>query len=231
MRLLGCSMVLLVLVGISLPATALADDGASGRYGFSLIGGYGRYAMEDVNRGIRVINTMIAETGLAMDEVNGGPHFGFGVRYAVTPSIVLAADYQRLRGRTEVGDYSASIELDLPANAFLASITAYTSPYAPGRARIGIGGGLGYYVSAATETDAITGVGYGTTEWEGSSLGFHGFIGLELAASRSVSIEGLVGYRYARLEPEINGVDLGADLDWSGVMGQVGLTVYLPAGE
>ena len=215
-------------VGIFMPPPAHAADGSAGRFGLSLIGGYNTYAMEDVNRAIRLINDMIGESGLAMDEVNGGPHFGVGLRYAVSPRVVLWADYQRLRGRTEVGDYSGRIELDLPANAFLGSVAIYNSPFAVGRTRAGLGAGVGYYVSGVTETDAVTGVGYGTSEWKGSALGVHAFLGVEHAASESVSFEGLIGYRHAKLEPEIDGVKLGGDVDWSGVMGQVGVVLYIP---
>lgn len=215
-----------------LPTTAFAG----GEWGVAGFAGYNTYAMSDLNdEVIAPINVLLAGTGYSMDEISGGLGFGGGIRYRTPGSLVVGVDFERLGGSSELSVPGGSFEISVPANAFMATIVYYFP--SASRARFGLGGGLGYYVSAGEVTLFDSGTMQEDTEdLEGSGVGFHGVGAMDLALSPTAHLEANVGYRFAKTtDLEIAGTKQttsdgdDATLDWSGLMTRLGVTFYFGA--
>lgn len=219
----------LILVGLvaalAAPGLGLAAGKAGPRYGLFIHGGYGTYAMEDVNDAIELTNAELAAYGLQLDEINGGLDFGGGIRLMVNENISVSAGFERLFGSTELSAFGVSAKVKVPANA----ITATAEYYLPmsGPVGIGFGGGFGYYMSAAESEVSFLGASE-SEDWEGNAFGIHGLVLCRIPATPALQVDGALGYRYAVAKDiEIGGFSTQDDLDWSGLMTRIGLTMYL----
>jgi len=195
------------------------------------VAGYGSwstYGMGDVNdQLVSSINAdLLGGSGVSMDEVKNG--FGFGVEAGLdVGQLVLGVGYERLAASTDVGVSGASLELNLPTNAFY-GLAEFKLPTAgPMGVRLGVAGGIAslageFKISApgfGSESVDLTGSGplfkvYGTGEW-----GLGGQFGLL----------GSIGYRYAKVnEPELQGETVtDFEVDHSGVFFRAGLKFAL----
>jgi hypothetical protein len=229
MKAVCCAAALLVIGALIAPALCGAAENSGPRVGFFVHGGYGTYAMSDVNDAIAFVNAELVGTGLAMDEINGGLNFGGGVRFKVNESVSLSAGYERLFGSTEVSVEGASVTIKIPASA----ITATGEYFLPmsGPIGIGFGGGVGYYISAAGSESTLLGASF-SEDWKGGGFGLHGLVLGRIAATPAIQVDAALGYRLAVAKDiEVGGVSSQDDLDWSGLMTRLGVTIYLSAAQ
>jgi len=227
-----CVLVLgLLLTALVIPACPAQAGTAS--YGVAGFGTLNSYTMSDVNDAIDIANWGLAFAGLeSISGIDTGVGFGGGFRAVLNDRFWLALDYERLTGGTDYSVLGNKLELDVPANAVLAS-AAYLLPGA-GRVRLGFGAGLGYYSSAASiSVDAPDISLSGAFDITGSGLGFHGFGMMDAALSQAAHFELLVGGRFAEVtDPVLEGPGIpddllqGLALDWSGVMIRGGLAFH-----
>jgi hypothetical protein len=154
------------------------------------------YAMDDLNEEIGYLNAGLAEYGLVMDEVNSGVTYGIGLGWDVGQAS-MGFGYERLTGRTEVGDWSGSIEYKVPANVFRAfarfniKTTSKVEPY--------VEGSLGILKPAGQVKITITDEGSESGSFEGSGAALAGAFGLHVWATPKFAIGGSLGYRRAEI--------------------------------
>jgi hypothetical protein len=225
MKAVRCAAAFLLVSALVAPGLCGAARNSDPKVGFFVHGGYGTYAMSDINDDIQAGNAELADLGLKMDEINGGLNFGGGIRFMVNENISLSGGFERLFGSSELSVSGASVKFKVPANA----ITATGEYFLPmeGPLGIGFGGGVGYYISAAGSESTILGANY-SEDWKGSGFGLHGLVLGRIAASPAIQVDGALGYRFAVAKDiEIGGDSTLYDLDWSGLMTRLGLTVYL----
>jgi hypothetical protein len=229
----------LILVLLLAALAAPASTCLAGRtlWGVGAFGSYNTYAMSDVNDEIDAINVLLELAGLSpMDNVKSGIGYGGGLRAIFSDKVMVSLDYERLTGDTSVTDGVDRLEYDLPCDAVLATV-AYRFP-GSGKARFGLGGGLGYYSSAASISVDAASIGESVTgDITGSGIGFHGVGLVDVALSPAVHLEAQAGYRYGKTgDVSIEAAGLSQEipdysLDWSGFMSRVGLAIYFGAGK
>jgi hypothetical protein len=225
----------LALVLTLLLPWAAAPCAAAVQFGIGAFGTYSTYSMTDLNDDIiRPLNDLLEGAGASdrMDDVDHGITFGGGLRARTGPKIQLALDYERLNASSDVSDGTGTIEVDVPANAVVATVTYLLS--STSRARYGFGAGIGYYSADGGFTFDD---GAGTVEeekLEGSGLGYHAGFAFGLPLTDQVALDAFGGYRQAKTtDLKWDGVTVtssegdDATLDWSGLMARVGLTFYL----
>ncbi len=225
MKAVCCAAAILFIGALVAPALCGAAGTSGPRVGLFVHGGYGTYAMSDVNDEIELVNAELAGTGLMMDEINGGLDFGGGVRFMVNESISISAGFERLFGSTEVSVAGASAKIKVPANA----ITATGEYFLPmsGPIGIGFGGGVGYYISAAGSEGSYLGETI-SENVTGNGFGLHGLVLCRIPATPAIQVDGALGYRLAvAKDVEVGGISSQDDLDWSGLMTRLGITIYL----
>ena len=220
-------------LGLALLALTISHVGvaaAAPRWGVSGFLGYQGYTMDDVNSVIRQVNEDLSVPGrmVSIDELKGDVSFGGGVVADVNPKLRFYLEYERLKDDTGGGTQVASFTLDVSSSTFLAGGTYFFNPEK--KARLGLGGGIGYYAfggettgDATWGTETVT----GSRDISGSTIGFHGRGELDVALSERWHFDMALGYRVASGGAELGGVDTGADLDWSGVMTRLGVVYFL----
>ena len=195
-------------------------------WGFAAYGGYSSYAMGDVNDVVEALNDALREGGspLQIDEINGGPTYGFGVRLYTSDHARFALDYERLPASTGIEDFPGPITFNTPADALTATMSYF--PSSRSKARFGFGAGLGLYMSDGSSEFEVAGEGSQTNEWQGSGVGIHVLGQGDITISPALKLEVGAGYRHAKVGWGIGGADTGGDLDWSGFFSRIGLTLY-----
>jgi hypothetical protein len=214
--------ILLALVS----ASALVSPAAGATPWFSASGRFGTYAMEDVNREIRMIDAL---TYSRFDEISSG--FGLGLGVGWIPSSGRSAfgiHYERLFAKSEITDYSGSLSYDFAANAYYGTLE-YRPP-STGKALFGAGMGAGAVSSAGEISLAVTGVGAASGNVEGTGPLFQGYVFAELPIGTRAFLVPLAGYRYAKISSvELDGAPIqnpdGSDysVDYSGFVAELGL--------
>jgi hypothetical protein len=222
-----------VLVLPFLLMLAAAPHSDAGQFGIGLFGSYNSYKMEDLNDEIAEINADLEGMGSTerMDEIENGMGFGGGLRYRSPGSLQFALDYERLSAESDVSDGDASFEVEVPANAFLATLTYLMA--STSNVRFGFAGGLGYYKTGGTLTvdDGVNPPIEG--DLEGSGLGYHAGGVLDLGLSDQMAVNIFAGWRQAKTSDlELDGDPVltedgdDATLDWSGVTAKIGLNFF-----
>lgn len=220
----------LLLAALLLAVPTLASAGVrpwiSGAIGGST------YAMGDVNDEVGAINSALAGTGLSMDEVTTGLNFGLAFGLDVGSGFAVGLGYDHLSARTEVGDYSGSIEYDLPAN-LLRGFGRYSFESA-GKVTGFLEASLGRVTSAGSITVSATGYGSQSGDIDGSGVAFEGAGGMSIWATPQFAFTGMAGFRRAEVgEVEVDGMPAydvsGGDytIDYSGLFVRLGITVAL----
>ena len=230
----GLILTLLLAAIVAPGSTCLAGET---RWGVAGFGSYNTYAMSDVNDEIGQINLLLEGSGVGpMDEISDGFGVGGGIRAIFGDKVMLFLDYERLMGDTSLSDGVDELKYDVPCDAFLASV-AYRFP-GSARARFGVGGGLGYYSSAASISIDATSIGLSEkADVTGSGVGLHAFGLMDAAFSPAVHLEALAGYRYGKTgDVTLEAAGLSQEvpdysLDWSGLMARVGLAIYFGGGD
>lgn len=192
------------------------------------------YSMSDVNDDVSTINASLAADGipLRMDEVSNGLNIGLAFGLELTPRFAIGLGYDRLNAGSDVGDWSGSIEYDLPAN-FVRAFGRYSFESA-GKAKGFVEGSLGRIMSAGSVNVSVTGYGSENADLEGGSLGLEGAGGVALWATPQFAVTGMAGYRMAKVGTvEVDGQQVyntdGSDysIDYSGLFVRVGVMVAL----
>jgi hypothetical protein len=223
------STLVAALVAAPLVVTG-ANAEAAMRVGLSGFTGYQGYSMSDINDVISEINDELSTPGdeVMIDELKGDVSFGAGVKLDLNPTWRVYAEYEHLSDNSGGGNLIGSVTLDVSSETFLVGAT-YFLP-STGKARVGFGGGLGYY-DFGGELAASGTVGSvpfsGTASASGTTIGFHGRADLDVAMSPKFHFDAALGYRSASGELEAGGEGTGSDLDWSGVMTRVGFTYFV----
>ena len=219
------ALTVVLLLVPALPTTALAGVV---RPWLGVQGALSTFGMSDVNDDIGAVNAALAGTGLSMDEIHGG--WGLGVSMGIEPlgPFSVGFGYDRLFASTDVGDFSGSIEYDLPANLFRA-FGQYG--FAPAGSSGGyLGAALGVVSEAGSVTLSVTGVGSQSVDLHGSSPLFELYGGGEWWTNGPLALSGSLGYRFAKItEIEANGetvLTASGDkytIDYSGLFLRAGL--------
>jgi hypothetical protein len=216
------------------PPDALAS-GHQKPFGLSAFGGYQSYALSDVNDAIRDPSVFLAGASGTGNEISGGAGFGLGFRVWPSARASVAVDVSRLLGKsTGKGTYfgtAYSGEVSVPATSVAVTVGYYFLSTA--RAQFGLGGGGGYYTSTGQVSATGSGGSY-SADLESSGFGFHGLGLVDVSLSPRLHADVGAGYRYAKTtRVEVNGfLQRNADgsksqMDWSGFMSRIGITVYL----
>lgn len=228
MRNLRLARLSIAVLLLALPALASAAvrPWISGSIGGST------YTMGDVNDDIGAINVELAGTGLVMDDVKEGFNFGLAFGLDVGSGFAVGVGYDRLTGNTEVGDLSASLEYDLPAN-LVRGFGRYTFESA-GNVKGFLEASLGSVISAGSISLTVTGVGSSSGDLEGSGLALEGGGGVSIQATPMIAFTGMAGYRHASVDQvELDGIRIydtsGGEytIDYSGLFLRLGMTVAL----
>jgi hypothetical protein len=190
------------------------------------------YSMDDVNEDVGGINTLLAGSGLKMDEITKGLTFGASGGVDLGNGFGLGIGYDRLTASTDVGDFSGGIEYHMPANLFRA-LGRYSFANT-GKSRGFLEAALGRVTSAGEVRLTVAGVGSQVGKLEGSGLAFEAGGGGEIWAGPQVAIVGGVGYRHASVRdvkldgsPVYNASGDGYSIDYSGVFLRAGLLFAL----
>ena len=216
----------LVLAAALLVVSAGGADAAM-KWGISGFTGYQGYAMSDINDVIIAFNDEVGQP-TSVDELNGDASFGAGLKFDVNPTWRVYAEYEHLSDNSGAGNQIGSLKIDLDSETFLVGAT-YFFP-STGKARLGLGAGVGYYdFGGKLEGNATIGTDEysGTYSATGSTVGFDGRGTLDVTMSEKFHFDLALGYRAASGELEIDGAGTGTDLDWSGFMSRVGFTYFV----
>lgn len=211
-------LLLVIALAILTAPVALAQERPV--FWFGVSGGYGTYAMSDVNDVIQDFNQAY---DINMDEISSGLAFGVQAGVQLTPAVTIFGGYERLTGSSELGGSGYRFEFRLPANALMAG-AQYTFDFAP-TFRFGFAGAVGM-ISAAGEYElAFAGVGTESCSLTGSGVLLQGQAVADFAAADRVILSPSVGYRMAEIGEfeecgEIAYLPDGsqASLDYSGII-------------
>lgn len=220
----------LFLAALLLATPAFASAGV--RPWISVAIGGSTYAMDDVNDEVAAINAALAGSGLSMEKVSSGFNFGLALGLDVGSGFAVGIGYDQLMASTDVGDFSGSLEYDLPANQ-IRGFGRYTFQSA-GKAGGFLEASVGHVKSAGSITVAATGYGSQSADIDGSGTSFEGAAGVSLWAAPQFAFTGMAGYRHAELgDVTVEGMPVvdatGGDytIDYSGLFARVGFTVAL----
>ncbi len=199
------------------------------RIGISGFTGYQGYAMDDINDVLTALDDELSTPGdeASVDLLDGDPSFGLGVKFDLNPNWRVYTEYEHLSDNSGGGNLVGSVKIDVASETFLVGAT-YFLP-STGKARFGLGGGLGYYDFGG---DLVTSGEFGSVPFSGevdasgSTIGYHVRADLDVRMSEKLHFDAALGYRSASGDLEAEGQEVGKDLDWSGAMTRVGLTFF-----
>ena len=221
------SRALAVALPLTLATAALASADEL-RPWIGIQGSLATFGMSDVNDDIGNVNSGLAGTGLSMDEIHGG--FGVGASGGIEFRGPFSAGvgYERLFASTDVGDFSASLKYDLPANVYrgfaqYAFVEGPTTTWA-------LGSALGIVSEAGKVTLTVTGVGSDSAHLKGSGPLVELFAAGDAWASPQLALSGSVGFRYAKVgEVTVDGNTLYTPngdkytVDYTGLYARIGM--------
>lgn len=227
----------LTIAALFAAGTAWADGPVVGGEGFFT---FDTYSMKQVNDRFDA-----AAAGFeGFDSISRQIAGGFGVRFWLNDRWLLTAAWEPLFGETHgmltgVDSTAASYTVDVRYNVDANSIQlggAYMIP-SSSPLRLGLGAGLGYYwmrgVSVLNHQSGGAVENFQRTDHlRGGNLGFQVAGVGELMVRPSWSLTAMVGYRLAKLgDTRINGASTNppTETDYSGLLGRLGVALYLPA--
>jgi hypothetical protein len=228
---------MMVRLGFRIPLTTAPGASAAAPAGkvrpwIGTSGSWSTYAMADVNRDIRHIDTDVDEGGKVTHVgIHGGPGFGASAGLDFPGRLTVGVAYDRLFASSKVSYSDGSLDYRLPANAFRGFMECRLLPQGRFGTRLGIAGGTVMEADpAAIDADGtspslrVKGSGalveaYGSFEWWATS---------RFAAAASLS------YRYAKVgEVKANDRILfdpdhtRYGVDYGGLVARLGLKVAL----
>jgi hypothetical protein len=206
-----------VLVILCLALAFAAQPSVAGTFGGEVFGAMNTYGMEDWNDAIDQANS----SGSDYNEMTKGITGGLGARWWLNANWMIQGTWEPLFAETE--DETSGDRVNLDANSFQLGV-AYFFP-SMGTAKYGFGAGVGMYTLSGEAAPPSS----PAMDIEGSTVGFH-FMGHgEWAVSRGFAINAGAGWRIANIDDgEIDGTPLPYETDYSGFMGRLGMSFYLP---
>ncbi len=185
--------------------------------------GWSKFAMEDINGVIGVINNEYGEDVLS--DINGGMEFGLTVDRRVSSLVTVGLGYTHLDGSTDYPNPTGALELSVGANLWLGYV--HYVPTMDSGMSWGAGLDLGMISTTGDINLAIPAVGVDTGEFGGSAPAGAGYLILDFPGTRTVSFQGHFGYRVATItDVTLAGDPADAELDYSGFFLRVGFRLH-----
>jgi len=187
----------------------------------NLDGGYGSFAMTDVNNSVN---------GSGMSKINGGTDLSLSAEWRPMPALEVAVDIETLLAYTSGNNYGADVDLSLPA-LWVGPSAYYVLPLND-QWDLRAGGGIGY-VGLVSAQETIKGGGqYTAVDFSGSGFGARALVAADYYFTRHISLGLELGYRYAVINSftkdggaAVQKNDGGGDmsLDYSGLHSKLAL--------
>lgn len=185
--------------------------------------GWARFAMDDVNDAIDAINREYGEDILG--DIDAGVVFSAYVGRRLSPAITAGLKFTRLDGSTDYPDPTGAFEINAGANVW-GGFVHYVPPVDGGMAW-GAGLDLGVVSTTGEINLAIPAAGVETGDFGGSAPAAAGYLILDFPGTRTVSFQGHVGYRYAKIDDvTLAGGPSDAELDHSGFFFRAGFRLH-----
>jgi len=177
--------------------------------------GWAKMAMDQINEAVAAFNAGYHSTYGELKEINGGVDFGVAVGRRLTPSLTAGLKFTRLDASTDLPDPIGAIEYNVGGNAWNGFV--HWIPPMEGGMAWGVGVDVGV-ISTTGEIDlAIPSVVEETGKLDGSAPAVAGYLILDFAGTRTVSFQGQVGYRQAKItDLKVAGQATDGELDYSG---------------
>lgn len=175
--------------------------------------GWAKVAMDDINAAVREFNAN-PDVG-DMPEIDDAVDFGVSLGRRLSPSLTAGLKFTRLDASTDLPDPLGAFEINVGANVW----GAYLHWIPPLEGGLAWGAGLDAGLLATTgELDlAIPGQGTESGGFDGTAPAGAAYLVIEGLGTRTVSFQGHVGYRYAKItDLELAGGPAADDLDYSG---------------
>ncbi|MCC6653258.1 MAG: hypothetical protein IT348_19055 [Candidatus Eisenbacteria bacterium] len=188
------------------------------------------YAMGDVNDDISTINSALNGSGLKMEKMSSGVGFGFSAGLDMGSGWSIGLGYDRLNASSDVGDYSGSLEYDMPGS-LLRGFGRYTFA-SPGKVKGFLEGSAGRVTAGGSVTLSATGGGALSRDVEGSGIAFEASAGGEIWAAPQLAFTGSAGFRKAEAKnvtsdgtPVFTASGEDYTIDYSGLFARLGVKI------
>lgn len=211
------------------------------RLGAAIFGTAGTYSMTDLNGTISDLTPVVRDAWgapeISLDPIDGGVGYGGGIVALFREKWLVAVDYERILGKSEVGGQLGSALFEAPATAFLATLG--WAFHSGNDIQIGLGAGLGRYDAEMTAEFVDDEETVERISLSGDALGQHYAMWIDSPALDHFRIFAMLGYRRAKVSdvslevkmpdpvpPEGLPFPITADgnsLDWSGFMSRAAL--------
>jgi hypothetical protein len=229
---------------VALQAEPLDEEGGGPRFvrvGVAAFGSAGTYRMTDLNQTISDLTPIArSEWGapeITLDPIENGVGYGGSLVGLFREKWLVAVDYERVIGKSEVGGQLGKAVFEAPATAILATVGV--AFYSGNDIQVGLGAGLGRYESDMTaefvdDEEIVEKFSFG-----GDGLGQHYTMWIDSPALGKFRIFAMLGYRHARISDVSLDVEIpepippegltfpvaddGNSLDWSGFMSRAAL--------
>ncbi len=210
--------VLLAAACLPVPSVAAAGDDRfpeRSPWVLDLEIGWAKMAMGQINDAVAVINEGYHSTYGDLKEINGGVDFGAAVGRRLGPSLTAGLKFTRLDASTDLPDPIGAIEYNVGANVWSAFV--HWIPPMEGGVAWGAGLDLGVISTTGSIDLAIPSVGVESGGLDGSAPAAAGYLIMDFAGTRTVSLQGQVGYRQAKItDLKVAGATTDGELDYSG---------------
>jgi opacity protein-like surface antigen len=198
-----------------------ASLASAATFGAEVYGAFNTHSMGDWNDLIDQANA----SGADANNINNGITGGLDLRMWATPNWMFSAGWEPLFLSTK--DEVSGDKISTNANSIQLT-GSYFFPTA-GKAKYGIGAGLGYYMIGGKVESATP----GTPEADitGSAVGFHILSQGEFAISPNFNFTAGAGYRFANVgDTKIDDQSANPkfETDYSGFMARAGISFYMP---
>ncbi len=175
--------------------------------------GWARFAMDAVNDMVREFNENQDVDDMA--EIDSGIDFGLWVGRRLSPALTAGLKFTHLDGSTDLPYVTGAFEINAGANLWSGWLH-YVPPVDGGMA-YGVGADLGVVATTGEINLAIPDVIEESGDFGGSAPAAAGYLILDFVGTRTVSFQGQVGYRYAKItDVTLAGGPSDAELDHSG---------------
>lgn len=221
----------LMCFGLTVSSGAASLGGKFGIFGNL---GLSTFAMDDFNKDIDDINTLMTSFGVSgkAEKIIGGLTAGGGLQYGVLDNLLIGAEVEGLMAGSKT-DFTAlgqkvTFELSMPATA----VGAFIKGVLPAGNKFFFTGGIGVdYISLAgaikvTHSDDVT--------FTGSGMGFRILVGGQVLFTEMFGLGLDLGYRIAKIT-ELKDKDgkifkksdnTNESADYSGLITRLGVNLY-----
>lgn len=201
---------------------ALLAAGSAGAAEFVLgaHGGYGAYTQEDLNDAIGGLNEAARAT--LADEIKGGVEWGGHLGLRINETTILGVAYSRLEAAAAGEAAGSFLDLEAPADCWLAFVNWLPDSDRVGR--LGLGADAGFVTVDGGAASQVAGNPVETRTWAGEGLFLAVYVVGDVNLAGGLSLLANGGFRLAQLpDITIDGAASGSDLDYSGIFVRVGL--------